>query len=327
MEEFVRRREVQWAVVAFLTGVVLGLVMLGWWLWPVEWTDAVPADLREDQQEAYILTVAQAYELNGNVALARQRLSSFDEGAAGTILWQAVRRLTREGKVPDAQQLTRLGSDLGLESGTPTVKTPSLWERLSDRSKTAIFILAVLLVAVLAGALFFSRRGQLHLPSARPQPDALAPVESPRPALKSFTASYSLGDDDYKQSFYIDGPTGEFLGECGIKRSMAIGEGSPQHVTAFEVWLFDKREIRTTTKVLASPYAYQDEETRSRLLTKGDIVVAHPGSLVLLETEGMTMEAEVLQCTYSQDESIGPRSYFDNLVLQLTPLPKSQYGF
>lgn len=326
MEEFLQRKEVQWAAIAFLVGALVGLAVLGWWLWPVEWTDALPADLREDQQEAYMLTVAQAYDLNGDAALARQRLSSFDEGVAGTIILQTARALDREGKATEAQQLRRLVSDLNLRPGPPAAQTPSLTERLSGRWLTTILPLALLLVAVLIGVLIFSRRGQLPLPSVPAQPEVTLPVERPGPTLKTFTASYSLGDDEYKQSFYIDSPTGELLGECGIKRSMAIGEAPPDKITAFEVWLFDKRDIRTTTKVLASPFAYHDEDLRGKLITKGDIIMAQPGSLLLLETGEMTMEAEVLQCTYSQDESMGPKSYFDRLVVQLAPMPKGQPG-
>ena len=33
------------ATVAFVVGLFLGLVVLGWGLMPVQWTDAAPADL------------------------------------------------------------------------------------------------------------------------------------------------------------------------------------------------------------------------------------------------------------------------------------------
>ena len=35
-----------WAMlIAFLVGLAVGLIVLGWWLWPVQWTDAKPASL------------------------------------------------------------------------------------------------------------------------------------------------------------------------------------------------------------------------------------------------------------------------------------------
>jgi hypothetical protein len=44
-------------------------------------------------------------------------------------------------------------------------------------------------------------------------------------------------------------------GECGVGISETIGVGDPKKVTAFEVWLFDKNDIQTVTKVLMSAHA------------------------------------------------------------------------
>ena len=35
-------------IISFVVGLLIGLVVLGWWLWPVQWTDAGPSDLRPD---------------------------------------------------------------------------------------------------------------------------------------------------------------------------------------------------------------------------------------------------------------------------------------
>ncbi len=86
--------------------------------------------------------------------------------------------------------------------------------------------------------------------------------------------TYDLGHDTYDESFSIETPMGEFLGECGVGISETLGAGEPAKVTAFEVWLFDKSDIRTVTKVLMSPYAYNDSALRTRLAPKGDPVLA-----------------------------------------------------
>ncbi|NTW09400.1 MAG: hypothetical protein HGA28_07520, partial [Anaerolineaceae bacterium] len=31
------------AIAAFIAGLFIGLVILGWWLWPVQWYDASPS--------------------------------------------------------------------------------------------------------------------------------------------------------------------------------------------------------------------------------------------------------------------------------------------
>ena len=87
--------------------------------------------------------------------------------------------------------------------------------------------------------------------------------------MAQFMASYKLGDDLFDDSFSIDFPAGEFLGECGVGISETIGVGDPKKVTAFEVWLFDKNDIQTVTKVLMSAHAFLDEATRLRLACQG----------------------------------------------------------
>ena len=46
--------------------------------------------------------------------------------------------------------------------------------------------------------------------------------------------TYMIGDDLYDDSFSIDSPSGEFLGECGVGISDTIGVGDPKKVTALK---------------------------------------------------------------------------------------------
>ena len=55
-------------------GVLIGLV-LGWYAFPVRWYDTDPSDLRLRHQMDYAVMVADAFALNGDVDLARQRLA------------------------------------------------------------------------------------------------------------------------------------------------------------------------------------------------------------------------------------------------------------
>ena len=42
-----------WSIAgAFILGLIIGLVVLGWWLWPVQWTDATPGQLAPEYQRA-----------------------------------------------------------------------------------------------------------------------------------------------------------------------------------------------------------------------------------------------------------------------------------
>jgi hypothetical protein len=56
-------------------------------------------------------------------------------------------------------------------------------------------------------------------PVARPTMNGTKKRVSPdaeEPPVVQFMTTYMLGDDLYDDSFSIDAPTGEFLGECGV---------------------------------------------------------------------------------------------------------------
>ena len=42
----------------FLAGLVVGLPILGWWLWPVQTSNALPSDLAPAYREAYVAMAA-----------------------------------------------------------------------------------------------------------------------------------------------------------------------------------------------------------------------------------------------------------------------------
>ena len=102
--------------------------------------------------------------------------------------------------------------------------------------------------------------------------------------LSGAPAALVLGDNLFDDSFSIESAAGEFLGECGVGISEAIGVGEPKRVTAFEVWLFDKSDIRTVTKVLMSDHAYNDGNLRAKLASKGEPVLAQADVPFTLET-------------------------------------------
>jgi hypothetical protein len=112
------------------------------------------------------------------------------------------------------------------------------------------------------------------------------------------------------------------MGECGVGISDTIGVGDPKKVTAFEVWLFDKNDIQTVTKVIMSPHAFDDPTIRQRLESKGEAVLAESGKHVLLETATLQLEARVVEMTFGQG-ALPENSYFDRLTLELAVWPKA----
>jgi hypothetical protein len=139
--------------------------------------------------------------------------------------------------------------------------------------------------------------------------------------VAQFMTTYMLGDDLYDDSFSIDAPTGEFLGECGVGVSETVGVGDPKKVTAFEVWLFDKNDIQTVTKLLMSEHAFGDPGISQRLASKGEPILVQAGQKILLETATLQLEARVVDMNYGQ-AALPANSFFERLTLELAIWPK-----
>ncbi|MCA9873642.1 MAG: hypothetical protein KC441_08305, partial [Anaerolineales bacterium] len=91
----------------------------------------------------------------------------------------------------------------------------------------------------------------------------------------------------------------------------------PRNVTAFEVWLFDKNDIRTRTKILMSDHAFFDEGIKAKLATKGaEQILAQENETIVLETVSLILNAEITAIEYGEDASLPPKSYFDRLSIK-----------
>jgi hypothetical protein len=138
-------------------------------------------------------------------------------------------------------------------------------------------------------------------------------------------STYVLGDDLYDDSFSIEMASGEFLGECGSGISETIGVGDPKKVTATEVWLFDKNDIRTVTKVLMSEHAYNDQALRTKLAPKGEAVLLEPGGITILETQTLRLRVRVIDLQYGEG-ALPLHSFFERLTVELAAWPKESVG-
>ncbi|HML20113.1 MAG TPA: hypothetical protein PKD09_00590 [Aggregatilinea sp.] len=134
-------------------------------------------------------------------------------------------------------------------------------------------------------------------------------------------STYVLGDDLYDDSFSVETPSGEFLGECGSGISETIGVGEPKKVTATEVWLFDKNDIRTVTKVLMSQHAYNDQALRTKLAPKGEAVLIEPGTITSLETQTLRVQIRIVDMQYGQG-ALPANSFFERLTVEIAAWQK-----
>lgn len=137
------------------------------------------------------------------------------------------------------------------------------------------------------------------------------------PPIVQFMTTFLHGDDLYDDSFSIETSSGEFLGETGVGISETLsGMGDAKQVTALEVWLFDKNDIRTVTKVLMSDHAFTDDALRAKLAPKGEAVNIEPGKKILLETATLRVQARIVDLSYKAD-AMPPKSVIDRITIEL----------
>jgi hypothetical protein len=189
-----------------------------------------------------------------------------------------------------------------------------------------LIIFALLVVAGVGFAAFYllrggGRRGEItpaqhaaDIARSAEKTDYVARGEAP--PVAQYVTTYVSGDDLFDDSFSIDSPAGEFLGECGVGISETIGVGDPKKVTAFEVWMFDKNDIQTVTKVLMSPHAFTDPGFRSKLEAKGELLNVGAQRQVKLETQTLSMIATISDMQLGQG-ALPEGSYFDRITLEL----------
>src|SRR5690606_41204703 len=128
--------------------------------------------------------------------------------------------------------------------------------------------------------------------------------------------------DLFDDSFSIDSPAGEFMGECGVGVADTIGVGTPKRVTAFEIWLFDKNDIQTVTKVLMSSHIFREDAQRNRLSAKGEPALCSPGVEMVLETATLQMVARVVDMQYGEG-ALPEDSFFERVTLELAVWSKN----
>ncbi|MBA3870166.1 MAG: hypothetical protein H0X30_13560 [Anaerolineae bacterium] len=145
-----------------------------------------------------------------------------------------------------------------------------------------------------------------------------APVSDLGPPVVRHVSIYTPGRA-FDDSFGIEDAKkdDEFLGECGAVVSETIGAGQPEKVTAIEVWLFDKEDfVRTLTSVFVSEHAFNDPATRSTLAVKGELILAKPGAVAILETNTLRLQARIVDMAYGTGP-LPPNSYFDKMTLEI----------
>jgi len=327
-----------------IAALILGLV----WAYaidPVSFFDASPSQLSDTQRDQYVILVAGSYvaELydDENTVQLLQRI----EDPAGTVS----RLLQNTG--PDTQvnfalqQIAPLAEQAG--AGTPAPDSGNILQSILSFVLAAVLLIVIMIAVSLLWGLLIGGYVERFVARFRPKTEADlkaqqaiddirrrkelqarmaeeaaqdASTSDLGPALMQQVSPYTKGRA-YDDSFAIEDMNDMFLGEAGATIAKTIGDD--QDLTAIEIWLFDKDDfVRTLTKILASPHAFNDPVIRSELDAKvenpaTDIVVIEPGATLIIESDNIRVQAKVADLTPGTNPALPPNSHYDAITLQM----------
>jgi hypothetical protein len=316
--------------VVLILGVVLGLLLgliIGWGIWPVKWTDASPEVLRQDLQVDYLRMTIDSFNRNGDANVAMQRWNNLGKAAGPTF-----GALQADPGNLNPVDIQNFGLMVQSVTGTPITTAPA-GESTSVLGQLILYAsIAIVIILLAVGGWYLwrlLRKGSGPVTAVMQAAEASRQAEKTdfqalglAPPITQTMTTYVLGDDLYDESFSIDTGGGEFLGEYGVGVSETVGVGEPKKVAALEVWLFDKNDIKTATKVLMSEHAYNDPNIRARLEPKGELIVVKPQEQVLLETATLQLLATIVDLEYGTGAA-PQKSYFERITLELAVWPRS----
>jgi hypothetical protein len=319
------RRPSNAVIAAFVIGAIFGLVVLGWYVFPVQWTGAGIPELTPADQELVLRNVAELYSFDGDSAKVERALSGWGGEAV------ACQMAATSNDPADAARLRAIANVItGQEcNNVATTDVPAAEEEGGSNLGLILALFLVFILLVGATLVVIRRRNAMladesagrtyaDIPELPPMTDDDGIAATP---LARFRTSYVFEHDTYDDSFSIETATGEFLGECGVGISESIGTDTPKNVTAFEVWLFDKNDIRTVTKVIMSDHAFFDEALKAKLAPKGEPILARENETIVLETASLIINAEIKEMQYGTGV-LPPQSFFDRMSFELSAWAK-----
>jgi hypothetical protein len=131
----------------FVVGLLLGWMVIGWWLWPVQWANSEPWHLRSKHQRTFVRLVAEDYWQTSDIYRVREALAGWDEEALAELLTT----MEHQASSPEERQhLAALAEALEM----PNAAGESLVDFLL--SQKTILLSSILSVSPLVAALAFA---------------------------------------------------------------------------------------------------------------------------------------------------------------------------
>ena len=325
------RREITILLVVLAIGIVIGWFLFGWVIAPVQWTSAAPVDLQPTYRAFHLRLLSVALDSKA-VSLDELRQLGLGIGVSDT-RWSIDAVLSAiddaVAKQPESAArysalrttLEALKQQEAAEAGGAQGAAPAPGINIGQ---IALIVLALVVIIFLTSILLrrLSRSAEQQavpgptfgaaIPGVARAAVPAAWTGETQPPLRQFDLTYVLGDDHFDMSNAIETKEGVFLGECGMGISEKIGTPNPDKVTALEVWLFDKNDIRTVTTVLLSDHAHTDRALYEKLKAKGEPARAEEGGVITLETKSLRLRARIADLEYGSG-ALPPNSFFQKV--------------
>ena len=180
---------------------------------------------------------------------------------------------------------------------------------------TVMVIVAIIVILFLLTRIKPKRKSRQHASKAQMEQVVTQDGEAMEP-LRQWVGAYATGQDNFDESFTVETDAGDFLGECGMGILDGFAAGSPKKVMAFDVWLFDKTDIRTISIPVMSKFAFEDDILRGKLPPDSNPVLATEGGTFNIETSALLVKAKIEELAYGE----GPpeMSYFTSIKVTLS---------
>ncbi len=106
-------RNIAAILLVLLAGLGLGL-LVGWYVWPVTYTEAVPSRMRQDWKDETVWMAAQAFAYEHNLEAAQARLRPLGAADLGQLVIDRAKQAINQ-RLPPTQitYLARLAAALG----------------------------------------------------------------------------------------------------------------------------------------------------------------------------------------------------------------------
>jgi hypothetical protein len=322
-----------------VVGVVIGLFW-GYILAPTIYYDADPSTLHQSWQDEWVKLLADRYALsNNNPAVGNDLVSLLGAVDDPVGIIDNLSATTTDVATVERLQAIRPYAEQA-QPGATAPQPNTFANILPFIIAPLIVVIIAIIVALLWGLLI---KGNIYDPAMKrvrgekesaevaqmreQRKETIKAEQSLKTDFATSTygkpmmqkmSSFMLGYGQYDDSFSVEDEALTFYGECGATISETVGSDDPEKPTAVEVWLFDKDDfVRTLTSVFASPYAYNDPAMRANLARKGEVILAQPGAVTMLETASLRMQARVVDVQYGADPSLPPNSFFQKITVEL----------